>query len=105
MFAVFILVSTLAAQAPIIAFPADAQIQESASPVAGQAPSAAELAQPADPSKQDSKEPPTPEHTGIRALFGNLLEDFKHIPTATNGIIAGGGGVAALAVHPLDQRV
>jgi hypothetical protein len=57
------------------------------------------------PSKHDLKEPPTPEHTGIRALFGNLLEDFKHLPTATNGIIAGGGGVAALAVHPLDQRV
>jgi hypothetical protein len=56
------------------------------------------------PSKHDLKEPPTPEHTGIRALFGNLIEDFKHLPTATNGIIASGGGVAALAVHPLGPE-
>jgi membrane-associated phospholipid phosphatase len=105
MFAVFVLVSTLAARAPIIAVPADAQIQESASPVEGQAPSAAELAQPAEPSKQDSKEPPTPEHTGIRALFGNLLEDFKHIPSTQNLLITTAGGASALAVHPADQSV
>ena len=34
---------------------------------------------PADPQEQlaDAKEPPTPPHTGIRALFGDLGEDIK----------------------------
>jgi PAP2 superfamily len=50
-------------------------------------------------------EPPTPAHTGIRALFGNLVEDFRHLPATQNAYIAAGGGAAALAVHPADQRV
>ncbi len=57
------------------------------------------------PSKADLKEPPTPEHTGIRALFENLLEDFKHIPSTQNLYITAGGGVLALAAHPADQSV
>ena len=57
------------------------------------------------PSTQDLKEPPTPEHTGIRALFGNLLEDFKHLPATQNLLIVAGGGALALAVHPADQGV
>lgn len=57
------------------------------------------------PSTHDLKEPPTPEHTGIRALFGNLLEDFQHIPSTQNLYIAAGGGALALAVHPADQSV
>jgi len=57
------------------------------------------------PTKHDLNEPPTPEHTGIRALFGNLLEDFKHLQSMQNAYIAAGGGAAALAVHPLDQTV
>jgi len=57
------------------------------------------------PSKHDQKEPPTPEHTGIRALFGNLLEDFKLLPSMQNLYIAAGGDAAALAVHPADQSV
>jgi hypothetical protein len=57
------------------------------------------------PSKNDLKEPPTPEHTGIHALFGNLLEDFRHIPSTQNLLIAASGGALAIAVHPADQRV
>src|SRR5882724_3580764 len=53
--------------------------------------------------KADGKEPPTPPHTGIRALFGNLGEDIKHLPEMQNVYIAAVGGGLALAVHPFDQ--
>jgi membrane-associated phospholipid phosphatase len=53
--------------------------------------------------KADAKEPPTPPHTGIRALFGNLGEDVKHLPAMQNVYIAAIGGGLALAVHPADQ--
>lgn len=58
-----------------------------------------------DPQEQkaDAKEPPTPPHTGIRALFGDLGQDFKHLPEMQNVYIAAVGGGLALAVHPLDQ--
>ncbi len=58
-----------------------------------------------DPQEQkaDAKEPPTPPHTGIRALFGDLGEDFKHLPEMQNVYVATVGGVLALGVHPLDQ--
>jgi hypothetical protein len=49
------------------------------------------------------KEPPTPEHTGIRALFGNLGEDITKLPALPNLYIAAVGGLGALAVHPVDQ--
>jgi membrane-associated phospholipid phosphatase len=73
-----------------------------------------DVAAPADPQAQhtpsepqdqkaDSKEPPTPPHTGIRALFGNLVQDVKHLPQMQNVYIAGAGGALALAVHPVDQ--
>jgi membrane-associated phospholipid phosphatase len=54
--------------------------------------------------KADAKEPPTPEHTGIRALFGNLGEDLKHLPSWPNVYIAAVGGGLALAVHPWDKE-
>jgi hypothetical protein len=63
-------------------------------------------AKPQDPDDQqaEAKEPPTPEHTGIRALFGNLGEDVKKLPSMQNLYLAGiGGGLAAVA-HPVDQR-
>lgn len=53
--------------------------------------------------KAEAKEPATPPHTGVRALFRNLLEDVKHVPTRQNAyILAVGGGLAA-AVHPADK--
>jgi hypothetical protein len=52
---------------------------------------------------QKAQEPPTPEHTGIRALFGNLAEDVRHLPAKQNlYLVLIGGGLAA-AVHPADQ--
>jgi membrane-associated phospholipid phosphatase len=48
------------------------------------------------------QKPPTPVHTGIRALFRNLGDDYKHLWSIDNGIVAAAGGGAALAVHPLD---
>ncbi len=62
-------------------------------------------ADPSDPQEQkaDAKEPPTPEHTGIRALFGDLGEDIKHLPDIQNVYIAAIGGGLALAAHQADQ--
>jgi hypothetical protein len=57
---------------------------------------------PQDP-KAEQKEPPTPEHTGIRALFHNLIEDVKHLPSKQNLLLTGVGGGLAAAVHPADQ--
>ena len=51
------------------------------------------------------QKPPTPPHTGVRALFGGLKEDIKHLPSVENLYIAGVGGGLAAAVHPLDQSV
>lgn len=47
--------------------------------------------------------PPTPAHTGIKALSGNLIEDVQHLPAWTNIYLAGIGGGLALAAHPADQ--
>lgn len=51
----------------------------------------------------EAQPPPTPAHTGIRALFGNLGEDLKHLPEIQNVYLAAIGGGVALAVHPADQ--
>lgn len=60
---------------------------------------------PADPKDQkaETKEPPTPPHTGLKALFGNLGEDLKHLPSMQNLYLAGIGGGLALAARPADQ--
>jgi PAP2 superfamily len=55
--------------------------------------------------KADAKEPPTPAHTGLHALFGDLFEDFKHLPSKQNAYIAGIGGALAAAAHPADTSV
>ena len=70
------------------------------SPAQAQPPAA-----PPDPQEQqaEAKEPPTPAHTGIRALLGNLGEDVKELPAMQNLYIAGIGGMLAAAVHPADQ--
>jgi len=51
----------------------------------------------------EAKEPPTPPHTGLRALLGDLVEDIKHLPSAQNAYLAGLGGGLALVAHPVDQ--
>src|SRR3954466_11749579 len=62
-------------------------------------------ASPAQEQKAEAKEPPTPAHTGLHALFGNLVEDVKHLPSMENAYIATIGGGLALAAHPLDSGV
>jgi hypothetical protein len=51
----------------------------------------------------DAQKPPTPPHTGLHALFSNLLEDVKHLPAWQNLYLAGIGGGLAAAAHPADQ--
>ena len=62
---------------------------------------------PPDPQEQkaEAKEPPTPAHTGIRALFGDLGEDVKHLPALQNLYIAAIGGGLAAAAHPADPSL
>jgi hypothetical protein len=59
-----------------------------------------------DPKEQkaEAKEPPPP-HTGIRALFANLVEDVQHLPTMQNVYLAAIGGGLAAAAHPIDQTL
>src|SRR5207248_9627906 len=47
------------------------------------------------PTDADAKKPPTPPHTGVRALLAGVGEDFKHLPTVSNGSVAAIGGAAA----------
>jgi PAP2 superfamily len=115
MLTVPILVLALLGQAPLTPAPADehthpAEQGQSVDDSAADANGAADPAQspaptPTPQKKADSKEPPTPEHTGIHALFGNLLEDLQHLPSMQNVYIAAGGGAMALAVHPADVSV
>src|SRR4029453_10126919 len=49
--------------------------------------------------------PPTPRHTGIKALVKGLIIDFKYLPSRENLMWAGVGGGLALAVHPADDNV
>jgi len=58
--------------------------------------------QPDDP-QAEQKEPPTPPHTGIRALFANLVEDVKHLPAKQNAYLALIGGGLAAGAHKVDQ--
>lgn len=96
--------ATTAAQTEQQPPPAQVQAQDPVEPTA-------DVKDPQDPGQQkqdpgeqkaDAKEPPTPPKTGLRALFGNLGEDIKQLPSIQNLYIAGiGGGLAGLA-HPWD---
>jgi hypothetical protein len=79
-----------------VAAPPDPPAEPTAAASSGQDPTGQDQ-------KAEAKEPPTPAHTGLRALFGNLVEDVKHLPSLQNVYIAGAGGGLALAVHPWDQ--
>ena len=65
---------------------------------------AQEPQQPPDPQgqKAEAKEPPTPPHTGFRALAESLVADVKHLPAKQNLYLAAIGGGLAAAVHPAD---
>jgi membrane-associated phospholipid phosphatase len=53
--------------------------------------------------RQPADAPPTPRHTGIRAMVKGLVVDFKYLPSRENLFWAGVGGGLALAAHPLDD--
>jgi len=49
--------------------------------------------------------PPTPRHTGIKAMVNGVVGDFRHLPSSENLLWAAVGGGLSLAVHPLDNDV
>jgi len=55
--------------------------------------------------EQPAGPPPTPRHTGIRAMTKHLVTNFKYLPSTENLLWAGAGGGLALAAHPFDDNV
>src|SRR5712675_1443389 len=55
--------------------------------------------------QQPAGPPPTPRHTGIKALATHLVTNFKYLPSKENLFWAAGGGGLALAAHPFDDDV
>src|SRR6266478_3815933 len=51
----------------------------------------------------EAKEPPTPPHTGLRALGRGVIGDIKHLPAKENMYLALVGGALAAGAHPVDQ--
>ena len=49
--------------------------------------------------------PPTPRHTGVQAMFKDLVLDVTHLPSKENLFWVGVGGGLALAAHPADDDV
>lgn len=58
----------------------------------------AQVQQPAGP-------PPTPRHTGFKALVKDLASDVKHLPSKENLFWLGVGSGLALTAHPFDDNV
>jgi hypothetical protein len=55
--------------------------------------------------QQPAGAPPTPRHTGIKAMIKDLGQDVIHLPSKENLFWVGVGGGLALAVHPADDNV
>src|SRR3989442_15774272 len=55
--------------------------------------------------QQPAGPPPTPRHTGIKAMLKGLGMDVKHLPSRENLWRVAVGSGLALAVHPLDDNV
>jgi hypothetical protein len=51
----------------------------------------------------EAKEPPTPAHTGFKAMAKGLVGDFTHLPSTENMYLVLVGGALATAAHPVDQ--
>jgi hypothetical protein len=49
--------------------------------------------------------PPTPAHTGFRALLSGLKDDITHLPSRQNLYVAGIGGGLAFGAHTVDRDV
>ncbi len=52
-----------------------------------------------------SPDPTIPTHTGLRTLFRDLRDDFRHLPSIDSAVVASIGGGLALGVHPIDDDV
>lgn len=68
-------------------------------------PAATAAAGEATAQQPETREPPTPAHTGVGALARGLVDDMRHLPSWPNAALAVAGGGLALGVHPLDERV
>lgn len=55
--------------------------------------------------QQPAGPPPTPRHTGIKAMFKGLGTDVKNLPSRQNLFWVGVGGGLALVAHPFDDDV
>src|SRR5262245_48095949 len=55
--------------------------------------------------QQPAGPPPTPRHTGIKAMTKHLVTNFKYLPSKENLFWAGAGGGLALVAHPFDDDV
>jgi membrane-associated phospholipid phosphatase len=53
--------------------------------------------------RQPAGPPPTPRHTGLKALTRHFVTNFKYLPSKENLYWAAGGGGLALAAHPFDD--
>jgi membrane-associated phospholipid phosphatase len=55
--------------------------------------------------QQPAGPPPTPRHTGIKAMMKELVVDVKSLPSRENLLWVGVGSGLALAAHPFDDDV
>ena len=57
------------------------------------------------PAQQPAGPPPTPRHTGIKAMGKHVVTNFKYLPSMENLYWAGAGGGLALIAHPFDDNL
>lgn len=55
--------------------------------------------------QQPAGPPPTPRHTGIKAMSKHIVTNFKYLPSMENLYWAGAGGGLAAIAHPFDDNV
>jgi membrane-associated phospholipid phosphatase len=55
--------------------------------------------------QQPAGPPPTPRHTGIKAILRGVVTDVRHLPSRENLFWLGVGSGLALAAHPFDDDV
>jgi len=101
MLASAVIMLALAMQPPTVDTPRPDAAPQTQAPEQAQAP--AQKTASTDDQEHKAKEPPTPEHTGIKALLANVGTDITKLPALPNVYIAAVGGLGALAVHPVDQ--
>jgi hypothetical protein len=68
-------------------------------------PAQTEQRAPQDVKPEDADKPPTPAHTGVRAIFIGLKDDITHLPSKQNVMTAAIGGGLALGTHPFDDEL